>query len=174
MTSRLRARCSASRWAATIRSTDGRSASRTTCPGPASGGTTHLIPPFTPPTNILQTKEKWLDTLRLRAGYTSDRWFLYATGGAAFADVGINLCSPEAVACGSSSKTVTGWTAGVGAEYAFRKNWSAKLEYLHVDLGTTFFPEIVEPNGVYISRDVKLTHEIVRGGVNYKFDWPHW
>jgi outer membrane immunogenic protein len=134
-------------------------------------GSAHLAPPFSPAANVAETNEKWLDTLRLRAGFTWDRWYLYGTGGAAFADVGINLCSPLAVACGSSSKTVTGWTAGVGAEYAFWQNWSAKIEYLHVDLGTTFFPEIQVGNGAYLARDVKLTNEIVRAGVNYKFDW---
>ena len=136
-------------------------------------GSTHLIPPFAPAANVLETNERWLDTLRLRLGYTWDRWFLYGTGGAAFSDVGINLCSPLAVACGSSSHTVTGWTAGIGAEYAFWNHWSAKLEYLHVDLGTTFFPEITEPNGSYLARDVKLTNDVVRAGVNYQFDWPH-
>jgi len=134
-------------------------------------GSGNLIPPLMPSANVFETKEKWLDTLRLRVGFTWDRWFLYGTGGAAFSDVGINLCSPRAVACGSSSQTVTGWTAGVGAEYAFWTNWSAKVEYLHVDLGTTFFPAIAEGSGSYLARDVKLTNEIVRVGVNYKFDW---
>ena len=30
----------------------------------------------------------------------------------------------------------TGWTVGVGLEYAFLGNWSAKIEYLYVDLGS--------------------------------------
>jgi outer membrane immunogenic protein len=134
-------------------------------------GSGNLIPPFTPATNVFETNEHWLDTLRLRIGLTWDRWFLYGTGGAAFSEVGINLCSPLAVACGSSSRTVTGWTAGVGAEYAFWRNWSAKVEYLHVDLGNPFFPEIQVTNGFYLARDVKLTNDIVRAGVNYKLDW---
>jgi outer membrane immunogenic protein len=134
-------------------------------------GSGNLIPPLTPAANLFETNERWLDTLRVRLGYAWDRWFLYGTGGAAFSEVGVNLCSPLALSCGSSSKTVTGWTAGLGAEYAFANNWSAKIEYLHVDLGSTFFPEIVLQNGFYGARDVKLTNEIVRAGVNYKFDW---
>jgi outer membrane immunogenic protein len=134
-------------------------------------GSGNLIAPFTPTTNLFGTEEHWLDTLRLRLGVTWDRWFLYGTGGAAFSDVGVNLCSLSASACGSSSRTVTGWTAGVGAEYAFWQRWSAKVEYLHVDLGNHFFPEISVANGFYLARDVKLTNDIVRAGVNYKFDW---
>ena len=33
-------------------------------------------------------------------------------------------------------RRMTGWTAGVGLEYAFLGNWTAKVEYLYVDLGT--------------------------------------
>ena len=36
---------------------------------------------------------------------------------------------------GSFSQTKVGWTAGGGLEYAFIDNWTAKLEYLYVDLG---------------------------------------
>jgi outer membrane immunogenic protein len=134
-------------------------------------GSSHLIPPFTPAANTSETNEKWLDTLRLRLGVAWDRWFLYGTGGVAFSEVGIRLCSPLAITCGTASHTVTGWTAGAGIEYAFWNNWSVKLEYLYVDLGTTFFPEIHEQNGSFIARDVKLTSNIVRAGLNYKFDW---
>lgn len=134
-------------------------------------GSGHIIPPFLQTTDLDETNEKWLDTLRLRVGLTWDRWLVYATGGGAFADVGINLCSPLAVACGSSSQTVTGWTVGVGTEYAFRKNWTAKIEYLHIDLGKTLFAKIPVGSGSYLARDVTLTNEIVRVGVNYKFDW---
>ena len=34
----------------------------------------------------------------------------------------------------SESHTNAGWTAGVGAEFGFAPNWSAKIEYLYVDL----------------------------------------
>ena len=33
------------------------------------------------------------------------------------------------------SVTQTGWTAGAGVEWAFLPNWTAKVEYLYVDLG---------------------------------------
>jgi len=139
-------------------------------------GSANVLPSFTPVSNTFETNEKWLDTQRARLGFAWDHWFLYGTGGVAFARVGVNLCSPLAISCASTSHTVTGWTAGAGVEYAFWSNWSIKLEYLHVDLGTSFFPELQTPavaggNGVFLASDVKLTNNIVRAGLDYKFDW---
>jgi outer membrane immunogenic protein len=139
-------------------------------------GSANVLPSFTPVANTFETNEKWLDTQRARLGVAWDHWFLYGTGGVAFAQVGINLCSPLAISCGSASHTVTGWTAGAGVEYAFLSKWSVKLEYLHVDLGTSFFPELQVPavaggNGVFLASDVKLTNNIVRAGLDYKLDW---
>jgi outer membrane immunogenic protein len=140
-------------------------------------GITNVLPSFTSAHNTFETNAKWLDTQRLRLGVAWDRWFLYGTGGAAFAQEGINLCSPLGAACASASHTVMGWTAGVGVEYAFWGKWSVKLEYLHVDLGTSFFPELLAPAiaggfGLFLARDVRLTDNIVRAGLDYKFDWP--
>ena len=38
-------------------------------------------------------------------------------------------------ASATSAQTKVGWTGGAGVEYAFIDNWSAKIEYLYVDLG---------------------------------------
>jgi outer membrane immunogenic protein len=35
------------------------------------------------------------------------------------------------------SNTEFGWTAGAGIEWAFADNWTAKVEYLFVDLGNS-------------------------------------
>ena len=77
-----------------------------------------------------QFKNTWLSTARGRVGYAFDRWLPYLTGGGAFGRVNIGNAS------GTVDETKTGWTAGVGLEYAFLGNWTAKIEYLHVDLGT--------------------------------------
>jgi outer membrane immunogenic protein len=39
----------------------------------------------------------------------------------------------------SVSGTSTGWTAGGGIEWGFTQNWTARVEYLYVDLGTNSF-----------------------------------
>ncbi len=50
--------------------------------------------------------------------------------GAAFGDV-----KGTVVGVGDFSKPRSAGPAGAGVEYAFIGNWSAKLEYLYVDLG---------------------------------------
>ena len=52
-----------------------------------------------------------------------------------------------------------GWTAGAGLEYAFNQDWSAKIEYLYVDLGSD----------ILVLDDVKLSAHLIRGGVNLRF-----
>ena len=139
-------------------------------------GTAHLIPPFIPAANSFETSEKWLDTMRVRFGATWERWFLYGTGGLAFANEAVSLCSPQALSCASASHNILGWTLGAGLEYALWSNWSVKLEYLYVKLDKTFFPELPAPNltggiGFFEGRDVTLTNQMVRAGLNYKLDW---
>ena len=139
-------------------------------------GGTNIIPPFSPATNRFETSENWIDTLRARFGFARDRWLVYGTAGVAFTQEGIRLCALLAAACGTASQDVIGWTVGAGVEYAFWNNWSAKLEYLYVDFSKTAFGAIPTVStagvtGTYLGRDVSLTNQIFRAGINYKFDW---
>src|SRR6266853_2714197 len=63
-------------------------------------------------------------TLTPRLGYAFDNWLVYGKAGGAWADVSVS-----GMPFGSPGGTASGWVAGVGAEYAFRNNWSAKIEY---------------------------------------------
>ncbi len=63
-------------------------------------------------------------------------------------------------------KTYDGWTVGGGLEYAFMNNWSAKLEYLYIDFGDG--PTVPVTAAVNIVAG-KMTDNIVRVGLNYKF-----
>src|SRR3954468_23676404 len=70
----------------------------------------------------------WFGTLRGRVGYALGNVMFYGTGGLAFGEL-------RATTFGlSESHTNAGWTLGVGAEMGFAPNWSAKVEYLYVDL----------------------------------------
>jgi outer membrane immunogenic protein len=109
-----------------------------------------------------ETKTSWLGTARGRFGYAGwNNWLPYLTGGAAFSNV--KATSPF----GDASKTMIGWTAGAGVEYALWSNWSVKAEYLYVDLGK-FDCGISCGVGV-TSDDVTFKANIVRAGVNYRF-----
>ena len=109
------------------------------------------------------TTNKWLSTERMRAGYDINGWLLYGTLGAAFARVnaGIATC-PIVPILVCSERTRAGWTAGVGVETMFWRNWSAKLEYLHYDLGTA-----INYGGIV---NVLDRGDLVRAGINYHFD----
>ena len=68
----------------------------------------------------------------------------------------------------SIAVTRIGWTVGAGVEAALSNNWSWKIEYLHMDYGT--FNLALVALGSINSQNVKLTDDIVRVGINYKFN----
>ena len=107
-----------------------------------------------------QTQQSWLGTTRARIGYAFDRWLPYITGGVAYGD--IRATQPT----GTSSSTKTGWTAGAGVEYGITQNWSAKLEYLHADLGTATFMGAASGTS---SLKVPITDDLARVGLNYRW-----
>jgi outer membrane immunogenic protein len=122
-----------------------------------------------------QTKSDWLGTIRGRVGYAADRVLFYGTAGGAFGNVqtGLNGLSLQ-------SSTEFGWTAGAGVEVAFADNWTARVEYLYVDLGNTtcnstgscgFDITATSPPNVAASDTVKFTESVVRAGVDYKFNF---
>jgi outer membrane immunogenic protein len=107
-----------------------------------------------------ETRNRWLATARGRVGYASDRWLTFLTGGAAFGD--IKMTPPGGA---SETKTKVGWTLGGGVEYAFAGPWSAKLEYLYVDLGKATCGAAT----CGLDTQVTFKSNIVRIGVNYRF-----
>jgi outer membrane immunogenic protein len=118
------------------------------------------------------TQSDWLATVRGRVGYAWDRILFYGTGGAAFANV-----QAAAGALPFSNSTQTGWTAGAGIEWAFLPNWTAKVEYLYVDLGSQSCGFANCGGGTFatpVVTTVSLTENIVRAGVNFKFGGWGW
>jgi len=107
-----------------------------------------------------ETKNTWLGTVRGRIGYAFDRFMPYVTGGGAFGQL-----QTDNPGIGGTTETKFGWTLGGGLEYAFLSNWSAKIEYLYVDLGTMQCPNAA----CIITADVTFKANVVRGGLNYKF-----
>lgn len=112
------------------------------------------------------TKSDWLATVRGRAGFAWDRVLFYGTGGVAFGNV-------QAAATGFpfASGTQTGWTAGAGVEFAFAPNWTARVEYLFVDLGNFTCPATSCDGTGGVSDTVKFNENIIRAGIDYKFGW---
>jgi outer membrane immunogenic protein len=97
----------------------------------------------------------WFGTLRGRAGVAFNNVLLYATLGLAYGELkGTFLGLDE-------TKTEVGWAGGVGAEYGFTPNWSARVEYLYMDLASRSFSITGTDNGLHAN--------LLRLGVNYHF-----
>ncbi len=107
-----------------------------------------------------KTSNNWLGTVRGRVGYAFDRILPYVTGGLAVGDMQADVAGANV-----ANSTNTGWTVGGGVEFAITNNWSAKAEYLYVDLGN-FNCGIA--CGV-ASDNVSFRSHIARGGINFRF-----
>ena len=131
-------------------------------------GSTNESAAFTP-SSVVGTHEFWLGTVRGRVGWTPfDRWMFYVTGGIAGAGVEATL-NTAAGGNFSDSQARFGWTAGVGIETAFWRDWSAKIEYLHVEFTSQGYFNPSPTPTTNIRTDVPLTNEIVRAGLNWHF-----
>lgn len=97
----------------------------------------------------------WFGTVRGRAGYTFNNVMFFGTGGIAFGEL-------RATTFGlTESHTNAGWTLGAGAEMGLDRNWSAKIEYLYVDLANSNFVITGASNGYRFG--------LIRAGLNYRF-----
>ena len=150
--------------------------------GSASG--TGVYPCCAPTTFTVNSSVSadWLATIRGRIGFlATPSWLLYATGGAAIAEVRGNFSFTDTFAGATESGTIrdtrVGWTAGLGGEYAVGGGWSLKAEYLYVDLGrSSMTSNNLNVGGALpaqtFTHSVDLKSNIVRVGVNYKFGGP--
>jgi outer membrane immunogenic protein len=112
----------------------------------------------------------YFGTVRGRLGYAADRWLMYVTGGLAFGHDKFDVLNTALTATNlvGYSADRNGWTVGGGVEYALNKNWSAKVEYLHIDLGTwTVTNPLVFGTTIATTR---VSDDIIRFGANYRFD----
>jgi outer membrane immunogenic protein len=127
-------------------------------------------------TSTSATRERWIDTLRPRFGYAWDRFMIYGTAGVAWAGTDVTV-SNAAFGSVTNSQNRVGWTAGLGGEWAaWVGPWGAltfKLEYLHADFDSKqyFNPPFPTPIGIIVTRDMKLRDDMIRAGMNVKFNW---
>ena|SRR6185437_1533573 len=126
-------------------------------------------PGIIPATTFTYTdKLDWFGTVRGRVGYAFDRWLPYVTGGWAYGHGTIGGAAAGGITgSGNVSNDYSGWALGGGLEYAFLNNWSAKLEYLHLDFGNG--PSVTLAPSAAVLSGGKLRDDIVRVGLNYKF-----
>jgi outer membrane immunogenic protein len=145
--------------------------------GSNSTSLTTIVPGAPAITGALSYSEKlpWFGTARGRLGILANpNWLLYATGGLAYGEVDTSATlTSGALAASSSFDTMRlGWTVGGGVEAWLSRNWTAKVEYLYVDLGS--FSNTFTGVGTLtpVSLSTHVTDNIVRAGLNYHFGGP--
>jgi iron complex outermembrane recepter protein len=124
-------------------------------------------------------KLEWFATLRARLGVavTPDA-IAYVTGGAAVGEVmtagtvlGFDADGDPVNTIVSSHNTKAGWTVGGGIEGRIADNWTGKIEYLYLDLGAvTTIPATPPGATTAVAFSSRVTDNLLRVGVNYKFD----
>jgi len=125
---------------------------------------------------------KWLGTLRGRLGFLPVPTLLvYGTGGLAYSEIQTTTSLSQSDSSigftgggtggAGFSQLVAGWTAGAGVEWMFAPSWTAKVEYLRYDLGTTSFNWVAGDNtsgDTYQTETTSIRNQgnIVRVGLN--------
>ncbi|WP_347710867.1 carbohydrate porin [Bradyrhizobium sp. CB1650] len=114
----------------------------------------------------------YVGTVRGRIGYAFGRLMPYVTGGFAWGHTHVDINDPaggDIIA--RPGHYQTGWTAGLGLEYAVSGNWTAKAEYEYVDLSRrTYDLSGFDLNNVNVEPRVHL----FKLGLNYQFGDTPW
>lgn len=97
----------------------------------------------------------WFGTLRGRAGFAFSNVLLYVTAGLAYGGTKLSV-GPF-----TETNAHLGWTVGGGIEVGFAPNWTARAEFLYVDLANQGYVLTGATHG--------LESGVLRLGVNYRF-----
>jgi outer membrane immunogenic protein len=136
-----------------------------------------------PATLTTDHKLEWFGTARSRLGFLwSPNVLVYGTAGIAYGQVkdsaalSVGAAPVTAAAIATFKDVKAGYTVGAGVEGALGGGWSAKLEYLYIDLGKTELTGATAVNvagvgaviATNVSQTFRTTDNIVRVGLNYK------
>jgi outer membrane immunogenic protein len=139
----------------------------------SASGSAFDIAPFNPTFRETFSMQA-LSTWRGRLGWlATPDWLIYATGGAAAADVNAGANGTATGVAWSQERWVFGWTGGGGVEWRFARDYSLKAEYLHVgfdqrQFGPGLGSAVAGP--FIVDNRFKTSDDIVRVGLNMKFD----
>lgn len=137
-----------------------------------SGSTFYCFNAACTNSTLAEHRLRWFGTARTRLGVLPmQQVLLYVTGGLAYGQVRSDYTSTlGGVALGTLSfrDTRAGWTVGGGIEAALGGGWSAKVEYLYIDLGKNTVTQVSAAGVTQFQIDSRFTDHIARVGLNYK------
>ena len=129
-------------------------------------------------TASVNINNRWLSTATGKLGYAWDRVLLYGKGGGAWVGTnnpGLTVTGvPGATFTTSNNNNNFGWTAGLGVEWAFWGNWSARAEWDYIRLQNQSFT--VSSTGAFNGDTININNRSINmftAGVNYKFGWGY-
>lgn len=134
------------------------------------GAFTHGGEPHTVSSDI-----NWVATLGPRLGYVYGPGFIYVKGGVAWADIdyGHTHLTPQVLHVFDGNKTRTGWFVGAGIEHSLWSQWSWKVEYNFIDLGSAdvTLNHVGGAGGCCSSVVFNFNEQIhiVKAGINFRF-----
>jgi high affinity Mn2+ porin len=132
--------------------------------GISIGGISNFTSPTLGPVSYSETVLS-SGTVRGRIGYAPGSWLFYATGGFAWSYDQLSLTQ---LASGTTDMPFLwrlGWAAGAGVELPILPHWTARLEYLFTDYGTSGV--LFANAGQRFNSDFSLQE--LRAGLNYQF-----
>jgi outer membrane immunogenic protein len=115
------------------------------------------------------SKVKSLASVTGRIGYAWDRFLGYVKGGGAWERDDYDYVDPNFCGCtGTASQTRSGWTVGIGGEYAFTNYLTGFAEYNYYDFGThdVLF---AQTDGFNFNYGIKETKSVVKVGLNLRW-----
>ena len=119
---------------------------------------------------IVSTTSDMKGSIRARAGLPLSRVLLYATGGAAVAELTtrVGTASVGEPAIDTSNHARAGFTLGGGVDYAFMNQLTVRAEYRYFDYGT--FTDLVNlPAPVVGTASHSETDHRVQAAISYRF-----
>ena len=142
-----------------------------------SNNTNTLSDGVTPFTISQSLTTDYLATIRPRIGVAADRNLAYITGGVAFTRISYTEsytdgATPPGAGTATASRSLVGWTAGAGWEYALNDHWTVRAEYLYAAFPkTSALGAITDAAGSSnaLGRSSDVTIQLLRAGVNFKF-----
>jgi outer membrane immunogenic protein len=138
-----------------------------------------VSPPVVQNLGVVEQKIKWFGTARGRLGWANDGWLIYITGGGAWGGIDatttFNIAGvpggPNGAFSNATHFTKGGGVFGGGIEVRLAGAWTAKFEYLYMNLGsisdTLFIPAPIGP--ATLTTNSKIRDNIIRAGLNFKF-----
>jgi outer membrane immunogenic protein len=115
------------------------------------------------------SRVKSLASVTSRIGYAWDRFLGYVRGGGAWERDNYWATTIVLGTAYTARETRSGWTVGLGGEYAFTNFLSGFIEYNYYDFGArdiAFTPQIAGLNPAFV--DIKEAKSVVRAGLNIR------